>query len=73
MELELKGLEPSIVRAACQAFAGKCLVERDMVSYSLCDTVSAHPDRVKELIDRSPQFLAELLRQRKKYDYSRLK
>ncbi len=73
MQIELEGWEQGIIRAACRVFAGKCLVEGDMVLYSLSVTVARNPKRVKELIDLSLRFRAELLRQKDYYERMSLK
>lgn len=69
MELELDKLEPSVVKAACRSFAGKCLVDGDMLLYTASMEVAQHPERVGKLLERSPQFTRELLRQQEKYSH----
>lgn len=73
MELEeLNNLKPTVVRAAARVMARKCLVEGDMILHSVCLEVMDHPDNVRKLVDTSPQFRRELLKQKEIYDGSRL-
>ncbi|GEM_PF-4067899 len=68
MVFKFEGLEPAVIRVACEVFSRRCLVDRDMVLYSLCQQIAKHHEMVEELVDKSPQFLAELLRQKERYD-----
>ncbi|MSQ15131.1 MAG: hypothetical protein EXR50_04625 [Dehalococcoidia bacterium] len=69
--MELDDLEPAMIRTVCQDFGRKCLLEGDMVLYSLSQVVFEHPERLKELADRSPRFMAELTAQKKRMDETR--
>ena len=74
MELEeLDNLTPAVVIAAARVMAKKCLVERDIILRSMCLEVIKHPDRVRELLQASPQFGRELMRQRGMYDRLRMR
>ena len=73
MQIQFDIWEKDIIRDACRALIAKCLVERDMVLHSLSVAVARHPERVRELIDVSPQFRADLIRRKERYERSTLR